>query len=323
MKIFFRLLVLVSMIILISCSESGNEDYIEESGNIEAINILLSSQANGKVESVLFEEGNEVNKGDTIMVIDHPILKIKLKQALAGKSAAEAKLSLAKTGARREDIQLAEEKLNQTKENLKLTEENFSRMKNLYAEQAITKKQYDEIQSTYNIAKSQYNSAQNNLDKVKNITRSEELKQLEANYQSASANVEMIKQQITDSYVVSPINGFIVEQIVELGESVNYGTSLLKISNLNNVEVKVYVNEKNLGKVKLGQKAEISTDTYEDKIYEGKVAYISPEAEFTPKNIQTKDERTKLVFAVKIKIENQNYELKSGMPADVKIKVKD
>lgn len=92
-----------------------------------------------------------------------------------------------------------------------------------------------------------------------------------------------------------------------------------KVSDLDVVELVIYVSEVELGLVKLGQKAEVTIDTYKDKIYDGKVTYISPEAEFTPKNIQTKDERTKLVFAVKIEIPNKDYDLKPGMPADAKV----
>ena len=96
-------------------------------------------------------------------------------------------------------------------------------------------------------------------------------------------------------------------------------SSLFKVSDLSKIDLIIYVSEEELGKVKLGQKADITTDSYPDKMYEGKVIYISPEAEFTPKNIQTKDERTKLVFAVKIRTNNPDFQLKSGMPADAVI----
>ena len=98
-------------------------------------------------------------------------------------------------------------------------------------------------------------------------------------------------------------------------------SSLFKVSNLDVAELVIYIPEEEFGKIKLGQTANVSTDTFKDKIYKGKVIYISPEAEFTPKNIQTEDERTKLVYAVKIRIPNPNQELKSGMPADAIIKL--
>ena len=96
-------------------------------------------------------------------------------------------------------------------------------------------------------------------------------------------------------------------------------SSLFKVSDLTKVNLIIYVSEEELGKVKLGQTADVSSDTYPDKKYEGKITYISPEAEFTPKNIQTKDERTKLVFAVKIEVKNPKFELKPGMPADAAV----
>ena len=317
------LYVLLILVFLIGCSNGKDENTIEESGTIETTNIIISSRVNGDVSKILFNEGDKIKIGDTLLVIDHDLLKIKLKQAEAGIKAAKAKLNLALTGARKEDVSVATDKLNQAKANFNLVENNFKRFKNLYDEQAITKKQFDEISAKYQIAKSQLNSAKQFLAKIKNISRPEEISQVRSNYENAKANFELIKKQISDSYITSPINGVIVERFVELGESVNYGSAIIKVSDLSNVKLVVYVNEENLGKVKLGQNAEIKTDTYKDKIYKGKVIYISPEAEFTPKNIQTKDERTKLVFAVKIEIKNPDNELKAGMPADAKIKLKE
>ncbi|HET55123.1 MAG TPA: HlyD family efflux transporter periplasmic adaptor subunit, partial [Ignavibacteria bacterium] len=161
--------------------------------------------------------------------------------------------------------------------------------------------------------------AHENYNKVKKIFRQEEIDQARANLNKAIAGVDLLKKNIRDSYVISPINGFLVKTFVERGESVTPMSSLFKVSDLDIVELVIYVSTLELGYVKLGQRAEVTIDTYKDKIYEGKVTYISPEAEFTPKNIQTKDERTKLVFAVKITIPNEDYDLKPGMPADASI----
>lgn len=131
--------------------------------------------------------------------------------------------------------------------------------------------------------------------------------------------VGLLKKNIKDSFIISPLNGFIVKNFVESGEIVTPMSSLVKVSNLSTVELIIYVSEIELGKVKLGQKAVITVDTYPEKKYEGRVTFISPEAEFTPKNVQTKDERTKLVFAVKIEVPNKEFDLKSGMPADAEV----
>lgn len=160
----------------------------------------------------------------------------------------------------------------------------------------------------------QYKSAQENYAKVKKIFRPEEIDQAKANLDKAVAGVELLQKNIRDSYVTSPINGFLVKTFIERGESVIPMSSLFKVSDLDIIELEIYISEEELGYVKLGQKADISVDSFKDKTFEGKVTYISPEAEFTPKNIQTKDERTKLVYAVKITIQNKDYYLKSGMP---------
>ncbi len=313
---------LLIFLVLFACSDSHNRDYIEESGTIETTNIILSSQLNGKVKTILAKEGDFIKTGDTLLIIDYDLLAIKLKQAIAGKNAAEAKLNLVLKGARKEDIKLANEKLKQAKANFELIKKDFERISNLYSKQAITKKQFDEIKTRFEIVKSQYKSARTNFTKIKNISRPEEIAQVRANFENSAANVDLIKKQISDSHIISPVDGFVVDRFVELGESVNYGSSIFKISDLTVVKIVVYVNEENLGKIKLGQSAEISIDSFEDKVYEGKIIYISPEAEFTPKNIQTKDERTKLVFAVKIELKNPDFELKAGMQADAKIRLK-
>ena len=193
------------------------------------------------------------------------------------------------------------------------------RMESLFKANTITRKQYEDANARFDIAQAQLNSAKENFNKIKNIARPEEIAQARANYQKAEAVVESINKNIRDCYVVSPMNGFVIKKFIELGETVSMLSSLFKLADLSKAKVTIYVSETEIGKIKLRQKAEIKVDSFPDKSFEGKVIYISPEAEFTPKNIQTKDERTKLVFAVKIEIPNPQQELKTGLPADVKI----
>lgn len=316
MKIIRLLLIIVSGVLIWGCGNGNNKNTIEASGNIESTNVVVSSRVNGNIDNILKDEGTQVHKGDTIMIIDHETLDLQLRQAEAGVEAAKSQLELLRVGARSEDIQQAEDALNQAKVNLDLAEKNKERMSNLYETKAITKQQFDDVIAKYELTKSQVNIAKENLKKLKNFARPEEIQQAEANLNKNEAAVGLIKKNINDSYVISPIDGFIVNKFVENGETVTMLSSLFKVSNLNPVDLKIYVSEEELGKMNLGQKADVSTDSYKNKKYEGTVTYISPEAEFTPKNIQTKDERTKLVFAVKIKVKNPKFELKPGMPAD-------
>ncbi len=315
LKIFFAFAIIYSA----GCGNGNDENKISASGNIEATNAIVSSKVTGQITAIKYDEGSKVNEGDTVMIIDHDNLEIQLQQAIAGENAADAQLKLLKEGARAEDIQQAENGLQQAKINMNLAEQDFKRMKDLYSSKTITKKQFDDAQAKYELTQSQYNSAQENLRKMKNYVRPEEIKQAQANLDRQKAAVDLLKKNISDSYVLSPITGFIVQKYVEKGETVSMLSSLFKVSELRTVKLVIYVSEENLGRVKLGQKADVTSDTYPNKIYKGTVIYISPEAEFTPKNIQTKDERTKLVYAVKIEIPNQDFELKPGMPADAEV----
>jgi HlyD family secretion protein len=314
-KIIFSLAIFLSLFFA-SCSSDDHLRSIEASGTIESKNITVSSRTAGNIETINFIEGSKVNAGDTIIIIDHELLEIQLQQAIAGKDAAEAQLNLMLAGAREEDINQAEQNLNQAKINYETAERDKERMQSLYDSRSITQKQYEDAIARYDLMSAQYKAAQGNYDKVKNIFRKQEIDQARANLNKAIAGVDLLKKNIRDSYVISPINGFLVKTFVDRGESVTPMSSLFKVSDLDVVELVIYVSTLELGYLRLGQKAEVTIDAYKDKKYEGKVTYISPEAEFTPKNIQTKDERTKLVFAVKITIPNEDYDLKPGMPAD-------
>lgn len=299
-----------------SCGNENDNNTIEASGNIEATNITISSQVAGQIQTILKDEGSLVAKGDTVLIIDPINYKLKLDEALSLLQSAEAQYSLLKSGARKEDIAQSEAALKQTEINFQQAEKDKERFEKLYESKSITKKQYEDAVNRYEITLAQFNSAKDNLKKIKNLARPEELSQAEANVNRVKASIELLKKNYNDCFVTSTSNGFIVKKFVEAGEYAGMLSSLFKLADLTNAALVIYISETELGKVKLGQEAEVTVDTYPDKIYKGKVIYISPEAEFTPKNIQTKEERTKLVFAVKISIPNPDMELKPGMPAD-------
>ncbi len=321
MKKLLFLLIALSGMLFISCNNNERLKSIEASGTIESTNIIVSSKTAGNILTMNFSEGDKVNSGDTVLIIDHEQLELQLHQAIAGKDAAQAQLNLMLKGAREEDIIQAEQNLKQAKVNFETAERDKNRMQKLYDSQSITQKQYEDAVARFELMSAQYKSAQENYSKVRKIFRPEEIEQAKANLNKAIAGVELLNKNIRDCFVTSPINGFLVKTFIEPGETVTPMSSLFKVSDLDVVELVIYVSTEELAYVKLGQNAEVKIDAFKDKVYNGKVTYISPEAEFTPKNIQTKDERTKLVFAVKIKIPNDNYDLKPGMPADATIKL--
>jgi len=319
MKYTALIILIIAAGLFFGCGSGNNKNKIEASGTINATNVIVSAKVSGQIKKLFFEEGDKVIAGDTLMAIDHDLLAIQLQQAIAAEEAADAQLALLVQGAQNEDIKQAQDAVKQAQANFELAQSTKDRNEKLYYSKSITQSQWDDVLAKYDIASAQFNSAKENLKKIKNLARPEEIKQAKANLDRQIAAVNLLKKNISDSYVTAPIDGFVVKKFVEAGESVAPLSSLVMISNLNYVDLEIYIPETELGKIKLGQVAEVKIDSYPDKTFRGKVIYISSDAEFTPKNIQTTDERTKLVYAVKIHIPNPQYDLKDGMPADAVI----
>jgi HlyD family secretion protein len=319
MKVVIYIILTAAVFLQTGCSNGSDNNKIEASGTIEATNVTVSAKVNGQIQKLNFNEGDKVNAGDTLITIDHDITAIQLQQSDASVEGSRAQFNLLVQGARSEDIKQAEDALSQAQASYDYAKLTRDRNEKLYDSSSITKQQWDDALAKYNVASAQYNSAKENLKKVKNLARPEEIKQAKANLDRQVAASNLLKKNISDSYVTAPIGGFIVKKFVEAGESVTQLSSLVMISDLSYVDLVIYIPETELGKVKLGQEAKVTVDTYKDKTFTGKVTYISPDAEFTPKNIETKDERTKLVYAVKVHIHNPGTELKDGMPADAVI----
>ena len=304
------------MLAFVGCGNGNGKNTIEASGDIEATDVVVSAKVGGQIEKLNFVEGQKIKKGDTLLVLDSETSKIKLEGAIAARKLAEAQLQLLRNGARKEDIKQAEAALNSAKANYELAKNDKERYDKLFETKTISETQHENYVNRYLVTLQQYNAAKENYEKMNHFARPEEIKQAEARLNQTIANEDLIKKNIRDSYVIAPISGFVVEKYFEAGETVSPLSSLLKLSDLSVVKLKIYISEEELGRVKLGQKADVTVDAYKDKKFEGRVIYISPEAEFTPKNIQTQDERTKLVFAVKIEVNNPDFDLKPGMPAD-------
>ena len=310
------IIVMLLALQVLGCGNGNDKKTIDASGEIEATEVVVSAKVGGQIEKQNFVEGDMIKSGDTLMVLDSETSRIQLEGAIAERKLAEAQLQLLRNGARIEDIKQAEASLNSAKANYELAKSDKERYDKLYETKTISETQHENYVNRYLVTLQQYNAAKENYEKMNHFTRPEEIKQAEARLNQTIANEDLIKKNIRDSYVVAPISGFVVEKYFEAGETVSPLSSLLKLSDLSVVKLKIYVSEEELGRVKLGQKADVTVDAYKNKKFEGRVIYISPEAEFTPKNIQTQDERTKLVFAVKIEIKNPDFDLKPGMPAD-------
>ncbi len=306
---------------LLSCNEESDPNLISASGNIEATEVTVSSKSAGQIQSISVDEGANVKEGETLVRLDHSLLDVQLRQSQALIEQSEAQLRLLQSGAREEDISIAIKQVELAEINLQQAKEDRDRFALLLESNTITRKQFDDAATKFEQATNQFNTATENLKKARNIIRPEEIESAQANLKRSQAGADLIKKNIEDCIITSPITGTVTKKFSEAGEFVTPGASLLNIADLSVVDLKIYVTGEELGKIKIGQKAEVITDSFKDKKYSGEIIFISSDAEFTPKNIQTKEERTKLVYAVKIRIPNPERELKSGMPADVNIRL--
>lgn len=298
--------VIIAALVITGCANnSANE--ITASGTVETTEVTVSAKVGGEIVKLHVDEGSHVRKGDTLTLIDRTDLIIQLKQAQANAAAMEAQYKLTLHGFRAEDILQAEATFKNAQDDLKRGEE-------LLEANSITQKQFDDTRTRFIVA-------QQHFEKMKRGSRMEEIEAARARRDFAAAQVEAMQKRVADSYVVAPMQGVITQKAIEEGDVVMPNGALFRISRLDRVRLMIYVSEVELANIKLGQEAKVFIDAYPDKPFTGKIIYISDKAEFTPKNVQTKDDRTTLVFGVKIEVPNVDQMLKPGMPADAKIAI--
>ena len=185
---------------------------------------------------------------------------------------------------------------------------------------------YDELSARRLSALANLKNAEKNLSRIRMLHNSGSVSQKDFDnavtaYRVAKANHDYIAETIQEAVIYSPITGTVLEKNLEIGELAFPGTPVLTLADLTKPWIKIYVREKKLGLVRLGQPVDITVDSYPEKIFRGKVVHIASRAEFTPRTIQTREERVKLVFAVKVMIDNSDGALKPGMPADAAIRL--
>ncbi|MBI5055669.1 MAG: efflux RND transporter periplasmic adaptor subunit [Nitrospirae bacterium] len=298
--------------------ESSNGEFVL-SGNVEATETDIGFKYPGRVAELFVEEGQKIKKGDRLAVFDSSELESLVSQSKAYLNETVARLGELKAGFRQQEISQAEANVGYAEAELSKAKKDYNRADVLYQNGAISAQQMDAARKTYDVAVAQHQKALQALSLVKEGPRKEEIVAAESRVRQAEAALKVSEERLKDAMIHSPVSGVVLRKIIEAGETVSSGSPVYTIGALENPWIKVYVKEDKLGHVKLGQKAEIKVDSYPDKVYEGTVTYISSEAEFTPKNIQTQEERVKLVFGMKISVKNVNDELKPGMPADVRI----
>lgn len=291
MKQLFTFLILIN---LVACNK--NNDKADGYGNFEATEVTISAEASGKIEYLNLEEGAIVAPNTQVGLIDTIQLYLSKQQLIASKNTIASKSGnvLSQTAV-----------LN---EQLKTTLIEQKRIQNMFAENAATKRQVDEINGKVNVLNEQIKSIKTQEAPISNEQK------------SIDVQIEKINDQIQKCKITSPFQGTVLAKYSEENEITNFGKPLYKLADLTTMTLRVYISEKQLNQIKVGQKVTVKIDTQEDmKSYPGTISWIASSAEFTPKIIQTKEERANLVYAVKVNVKNDGS-LKIGMPAEIWIK---
>ena len=302
--------------------KSGQENALLLSGNMEVTETNTGFKIAGSVIGLLVDEGQSVRKGDLLARLDDAEAASTVAQQRAALQEAQARLAELEAGSRPQEIEQARESVQSQEAELVRIRKDYERSEMLYHNGAIPSAQFDAAKSAYQSRAAQLRQAAEQLSLTREGPRRENIEAAAFRVGQARAQLRVAEERLNDTLVYAPFPGVILRKNVELGETVAQGVPVYTIGDLANPWIKVYVKEDKLGLVKLGQKAQVTTDTYRGKVYSGWVSFISSEAEFTPKNVQTQEERVKLVFGVKVRVENVNNELKPSMPADVRILLK-
>ena len=263
---------------------------------------------------------------------------------------ASAVLDAMLTGSRPQDIQQAQAAVTDATAQLQLAQQDWERAQRLFKNEDFSRQQYDQAKTKLDSAQALLHQAQERYSLVKEGPRKEDIAaqravvaRAEAAVKTAEANRLELKRkeqelvqrkaliaqstaqagiseaQLNDTEVYTPIDGVVLVKSAEPGEVLGAGTTIVTIGDLEHPWLRGYINETDLGRIKLGQKVKLTTDSYPNKSYSGTISFISSEAEFTPKQIQTKEERVKLVYRIKIDVDNSSHELKNNMPVDAEI----
>jgi HlyD family secretion protein len=299
--------------------DKEEEGVLTLSGNIEVTEADIGFPFAGRIRELLKQEGEQVNKGERIASLDTSGIESEAEHARALLQENLAKVDELKAGARPQELEQARSQLDLARAEFSKAQKDHERAEKLYSNGAISAQQMDEAKKTLEISASLKRKAEETLSLVKEGPRKENVRAAEKRVEQARAALKSAEARLSDGTALAPAPGVVLAKHAEPGETVSAGSPVYTIGDLEKPWVRVYVHENRLGVVKLGQKAEVMTDSYPGKTYEGTVTYISSEAEFTPKNVQTREERVKLVFGVKVSVININNELKPGMPADVRI----
>jgi HlyD family secretion protein len=310
-------MLLGATILAAGCGREHTTGPIVASGHVEATEVRVSTKVAGTLEHLAVDEGSKVTAGQELARIDTTDTRLALDGARAERAQAAAELRLRLAGSREEDIRAAEAEVARAEADLDGSQKDLERMEGLLAAGSGTTKARDDARTRRDVAAATLDAVRERLRRLKAGYRREEKDAARARLRAAEARIAQLEQQLVDAVIKSPTAGVVTEKLTEEGELAARGTGLLVVTDLEDAWLNAYVSEPDLGRIRLGQEAEVVTDDGQTR--KGHVSFVASTAEFTPKNVQTRDERVKLVYRIKVALENADGLFKPGMPAEVRI----
>ena len=309
---------LASVVLLAAtaCSSRADREHLVASGHVEAVDVRILTKVRGILRERPVDEGDVVKAGQLVAVLDTVDTELLLRQARAERGRAEADWRLAREGSRPEDIAELAARVESVTASLDGAEKELLRQEALLRDGITTASTRDDALARRDTLRGDLESARQALARSRAGSRRQEIDAARAVVDAADAKIAQYEQQITDARIVSPVAGIVTQKIAEPGELLAPGAAIVVVTDLARPWLTVYVAEPDLGRIKLGAPAEVVTDGGERR--QGKVTFIASRAEFTPKNVQTRDERVKLVYRVKVGLQNDDGLFKPGMPAEAR-----
>src|ERR1700737_143747 len=302
---------------------------LQGSGTVEARNIRDGSKIAGRIDQVLVREGDRVKPGQVLVTFDDKELTASLQQSRAAAEQAKAEYEQRRNGYRKEDIAAALADLDRAKADENRTHLDFQRYDALAKKDLVSKQQRDTAEAAWRIAVATAENAQHKLDQLQHGYRAEEIAAAEARYRQAQASLEKLEHgnrredvEAAKAALSYDEARFRERQVLDVrpGDLVAPNTPVATLLEQNQIYIRIYIPETEIGHVKIGQKAEVRVDSFPNKVFDGEVEQINQQAEFLPRNVQTREERVHQVFGVKVRITDSSDQVRAGMAADVKLK---
>lgn len=318
MRVWKSLSTIVVAVLAAACGNGSDSGFVTASGHVEATEVRLATKIPGRIASLTLEEGDVVKAGQELARIETEDERLQLEQLGAEKDQADADLRLKRAGYRKEDIAELEAQARAIEADLEAANKDLDRMQGLLDKGSGTAKARDDATGRRDALAAKLQAARAALRRSRSGFRPEEIDAARARVDAAGARIAVLERRISDATIVSPLDAVVTEKLAEPGEWLPAGGALAVLTDVADPWLTVYVGGDDLPRIRLGGGADVVTD--DGEVRHGVVTYIASTAEFTPKNVQTREEREKLVYKVKVGLENADGKFKPGMPAEARLK---